>query len=51
MSTGEAAHAVVLESFVENGIGLTDLCVENGAEGGHGGFCFYSSAAEWQCEW
>ena len=40
MSAGETAHAVVLELFVEMGIGFTDLFVENGAEGGHGWFYF-----------
>jgi hypothetical protein len=37
MSAGEAAHAVVVEFLVENGIGFADSLVENGAGGGHGG--------------
>ena len=36
VSAGEATDAVVLEFFVETGIGFADSLVENGTEGGHG---------------
>jgi hypothetical protein len=36
VSAGEAADAVVLEFFVEAGIGFLDLLVEDAAEGAHG---------------
>jgi hypothetical protein len=36
VSAGEAAQAVVIELFVENGIGFADLLVEKTAERGHG---------------
>jgi len=36
MSAGEAADAIVVELFVERGIGFPNSFVEDGAEGGHG---------------
>jgi hypothetical protein len=36
VSAGEAADAVVVELFVERGVGFADAFVEDGAEGGHG---------------
>jgi hypothetical protein len=32
---GEAAHAIVLEPFVQLGIGFADAFVEDSADGGH----------------
>jgi hypothetical protein len=35
VSAGKAADAIVVEMFVEGGIGFSDSFVEDGAEGGH----------------
>jgi hypothetical protein len=37
MSAGEAAHAVVIELFVQPSIGFANSLVENTAQGGHDG--------------
>jgi hypothetical protein len=44
VSAGKTADAVIVEFFVEGGVGLADFLIEDMAEGGHGGLCEYFSA-------
>jgi hypothetical protein len=50
VSAGEAADAVVLESFVESGVGFADSLVENGTEGGQREPLSYFNAGEIRVE-